>query len=779
MTLDANEAIEATLERAGASFTSVGTLPALLSEADAQLSAKLHGIVDKAGGPEARFSEANALLMRKQIQLVQEYTNKRLLGLTHAQAKLAIAQSVKDTSALAGMLEKRFTGIAKPLALDVQAMQDRVVRGTGASLLQQHKTSVNRYGAAMIGDFERQLRLGILQGLSNHDIVSRLVSVGQLGGVNAKKLHAKDPAYFPKPTSYTARRYWAERIVRTEKAYAYNAAALQSMHTIRDTDFPDVQKKILAHFDNRTAEDSIAVHGQVRKLEELFRDGAGRMYLHPPARPNDRETVVPWRPHWADTEATKSHDPHEPKPAPPPQNVIEANPNTIWGDVLAANAKLKAKKEAVTLAENRQAEIQAGSAKAVAAAKALEQKAKADLAAQQAKLQAELQAAQAKAAAAAKKRATAAFLAGEKAKAQAERVRAWKEFEAKKKAKAKAEAEQIRAEAKAAAKAKLEAAAKEREEKRKAALANKGKPKPKVQKPVAVAPVGDVAKTLIHGEVIETKKLSDAGVNASQLVTVRTPDGKQAQGVWKPAAGEERGLRDGVKAGTYYRREVAVAELDRMLGGDTIVPTTVARSITKDGKTQVGSVQAFVDGATIRTEKFTPAERKTIEGPGKWTNPDIRRVLLLDTITANDDRHTGNLMFARQTMADGSTRVRPVAIDNGLAMPKDQPCRFLAAGEWARAPTTERTWDFSDQRELLDRLDLKKVASMLSEAGIDKASALGTLTRINALKINPTVLQKAIDDEGGRVERTLTWWCGDRTNNGPAVEAMKGLEWDK
>ena len=73
-------------------------------------------------------------------------------------------------------------------------------------------------------------------------------------------------------------------------------------------EFPEMKKKILAHFDSRTAEDSIAVHGQVRNVSgagSLFRDGAGREYEHPPARPNDRETVIPWMDEWEDTRMTR------------------------------------------------------------------------------------------------------------------------------------------------------------------------------------------------------------------------------------------------------------------------------------------------------------------------------------------------------------------------------------------------------------------------------------------------------------------------------------------
>jgi chemotaxis protein histidine kinase CheA len=389
---DIDEQIEETLERAGKIFTEVGTLPGLLSAADKLLSEKLQGVLAKAGGPTAKFSEATALLTQKQIRLVQDYVGKRLLGLTHEESKKAIKVGVKDTAKLAKNLEKRFAGITKPLQLEEQAWQDHTIRGTGASLLRKHQSSVDRYGKRMIADFERQIRLGFLTGMSNEELVSRLVETGKAGKVTAKGLHKQKPGSFPEPTSYVKRRYWAERIVRTEKAYAYNAASLRSIQVLKQTDFPDMQKKILAHFDNRTAPDSVAVHGQVRPVDGLFRDGAGREYLHPPGRPNDRETVVPWRPHWEDTPATKSSDATElalqaaAKPAPLVPGP-EASPNALFDDIMATNAKVKAKKAAEKATEQKQEAVavvakvtaaeQTGKVKAAKAAeKALAVKAK-------------------------------------------------------------------------------------------------------------------------------------------------------------------------------------------------------------------------------------------------------------------------------------------------------------------------------------------------------------------------------------------------------------------
>lgn len=96
------------------------------------------------------------------------------------------------------------------------------------------------------------------------------------------------------------------RIVRTEIARAKNIAA-GAIIGILARRFPGFRKKIVATWDTRTAYDSKVVHGQIRTVDETFLDGAGRVYLLPPARPNDREVVIPWRIGWPETSATRPH----------------------------------------------------------------------------------------------------------------------------------------------------------------------------------------------------------------------------------------------------------------------------------------------------------------------------------------------------------------------------------------------------------------------------------------------------------------------------------------
>ena len=58
-------------------------------------------------------------------------------------------------------------------------------------------------------------------------------------------------------------------------------------------------KKLVAVWYKATGLDSKMLHGQTRRVTELFTDVVrGRQFDAPPNRPNDRELVVGWRASW-------------------------------------------------------------------------------------------------------------------------------------------------------------------------------------------------------------------------------------------------------------------------------------------------------------------------------------------------------------------------------------------------------------------------------------------------------------------------------------------------
>lgn len=119
--------------------------------------------------------------------------------------------------------------------------------------------------------------------------------------------------------------WWqAERVIRTEASYAYNAAQVAGVETL-SASHPGMMMRWTEliddasgqPFDDRVAADSFAMHGQVappggvftmpgtlparapvergkKKIASLV----GQSWVHPPNRPNDRAVLTPWMPGW-------------------------------------------------------------------------------------------------------------------------------------------------------------------------------------------------------------------------------------------------------------------------------------------------------------------------------------------------------------------------------------------------------------------------------------------------------------------------------------------------
>lgn len=316
--LGADEVLQESLSRAHRLLDDAAPQELLdvLEQSDRDLKRRLK----KVPGGKLRFTEAQAMMYQKQIDVVIRYVKKRLLGITDSAARASIQKSVYSTARDIEQLNQAFTGISTPLRLRQAGNLAEIVKGTKATMLQQVPTSVDRYGAGMIQDYRKLMMRGMLQGVTQDQMVDALVGHGGPRGpkvstkatvdeVTGKVTRLKEED-IPEGL-FVRKRYWAQRVVRTEVAHGQNEARLRTITRSQQTDFPDMGKKILAMMDNRTAMDSLGVHGQVRPTDGLFMDGAGRQYLRPPARPNDRETIVPWRMRWQETPYSAQMPPEE------------------------------------------------------------------------------------------------------------------------------------------------------------------------------------------------------------------------------------------------------------------------------------------------------------------------------------------------------------------------------------------------------------------------------------------------------------------------------------
>lgn len=193
-------------------------------------------------------------------------------------------------------VDRKFWGLGiQPLALDEASMLDSATEGARSSILRRLASSgeglpgaeasphlskmgiLDRYGMNVITSFEEELRVGLLTRKPWEEVKGALV--------------ANSPFLQGKPA------FWAERIVRTEVMGAYQRGSFEATRDANEQLGGDMCKILSATFDGRTAADSYAVHGQIRRAEEAFETWYGLMQ-HPPARPNDREIVVPHRVSW-------------------------------------------------------------------------------------------------------------------------------------------------------------------------------------------------------------------------------------------------------------------------------------------------------------------------------------------------------------------------------------------------------------------------------------------------------------------------------------------------
>jgi hypothetical protein len=133
--------------------------------------------------------------------------------------------------------------------------------------------------------------------------------------------------------------------------------------------------------------------------------------------------------------------------------------------------------------------------------------------------------------------------------------------------------------------------------------------------------------------------------------------GGHMQGVFKPASGEKDAGRNGVRPGTYYRREVAASQVADLLGMGDLVPPTVFR--TRNG--EPGSLQQFVPDAA------TANEVQDNYGSEYDGATDAARAALFDYIIGHNDRHHYNWMLSGQSDFDSPGKL--VLIDNGISFP--------------------------------------------------------------------------------------------------------------
>jgi len=210
---------------------------------------------------------------------------------------------------------------------------------------------------------------------------------------------------------------------------------------------------------------------------------------------------------------------------------------------------------------------------------------------------------------------------------------------------------------------------------------------------------------------VQIHKTQSLGGGTNEVKLVHLADGSKA--VFKPTSGES-GVNEspGIPWKTEYRREAASYSLAKDLGIDT-VPETTTRKI----KGSDGSIQRWVDG-TIVKDHNGPIDRHSVE-----------QIRLLDFVSGNDDRHSGNMIIS----ADGKAH----AIDNGRSfrtVPSGPQMPIKTVGQFAGMGLTPQIHD------RIKSMDPAKIAQTLNSHKIEHEAIEHTLNRIMFLKKNPDAL---------------------------------------
>lgn len=242
----------------------------------------------------------------RRLVLVQLRQGVREMSLRVSGALVDHAQTVARDSRRTAVrdiarLESHFTGTTPILPVrEAARFVGAIADGRPRSLLRdasRHgllpgrvQTSMGRYGARLVSAMEEGLAQSIIQNETLDGAIDRIVDVADLN-------------------------WWqAERIARTESAYAWNSAHADAIEDAA-TDLPDLWMRWSEHvsdatgaaLDNRVGPDSVALHGQVAPpggeftmptAELVDAKWWGLKFEFPPNRPHDRAALAPVRPHW-------------------------------------------------------------------------------------------------------------------------------------------------------------------------------------------------------------------------------------------------------------------------------------------------------------------------------------------------------------------------------------------------------------------------------------------------------------------------------------------------
>jgi hypothetical protein len=241
-------------------------------------------------GRGTSYTAQHHRIMLAQLRVgVRELTDQ--IGASVAlKAREAQVESLRTLVSNIQQADQLAVGVAPTMALEEASVFYGVLQGVDPSLSRAYQTTMQTYGQRTINKVELELGAMLASGASTYDTVGTVTNIIQ------------------------GERWRAERIVRTEVMHAYNSAhergiieASRSIPSLFSRWTENIDDLTGQAYDKRVAADSFALHGQIARPGGLFTMPPanlvspklwGTQFRFPPNRPNDRATIIPWRPEW-------------------------------------------------------------------------------------------------------------------------------------------------------------------------------------------------------------------------------------------------------------------------------------------------------------------------------------------------------------------------------------------------------------------------------------------------------------------------------------------------
>lgn len=267
---------------------SVKGLKTLYDRSQTELARKMTAAV--ASGRKDTMTVFQMTQLKAQVREGQARTAAAMANGMKPVLRDTAADAIRQASNTITKLEREFTGADLVLPLEEAATFEGLIAGRSSSLVRANAASFARYGTTLTKQMEQELALSLMTGETPMDAIDRVMDVA-------------------------SNEWWqAERIVRTETAFAFNASHADAIEEA-SSELPDLFQRWTEYVDDatgqpldeRVGQDSLVLHGQVVKAGGQFvmpNDARvsskvwGQRYDHPPNRPNDRAVLLPWRPGW-------------------------------------------------------------------------------------------------------------------------------------------------------------------------------------------------------------------------------------------------------------------------------------------------------------------------------------------------------------------------------------------------------------------------------------------------------------------------------------------------